>query len=74
MQESRAERRKKFDPKKWASKHLKSNPFKTRIYGGFGEFKPNVMNNVDRRKLGISQDSSIDDYDKEYEKNLEEKS
>ena len=63
MKTSKAERRRNFDPRKWARKHLTDDGLPIRIAGGIGESKPpKVMSNADRRSLGIEQDPALDDF------------
>jgi len=48
---------------KWAKKYMKTVPWGNTVTGGLGEAKPaKVMSNEDRRKLGVEQDESLDDY------------
>ena len=57
------ERRKNFNPRKWAKKYLKADPLSIRVIGGFGETKlAKIMSNEDRRKMGLEQDSALPDY------------
>ena len=70
MKTSKAERRRNFNPRKWAAKHLTDGGgLPIRIAGGIGESKPpKVMSNVDRRNLGVEQDPALDDFISEEKK------
>lgn len=58
---SKAERRKNFDPRKWASKWLKSDPLPIRVSSGYGEIRmPKTMSNEDRKKLGDELDPDLE--------------
>ena len=52
----------KVDVDKWAKKWMKSVPWGKTVTSGYGESKPNVMSNEDRRKLGVPQDPGLPDY------------
>lgn len=61
---SRKERRKNFDPRKWASKHLKNGgglPIRTFLQAEPGVYNlPKTMSNQDRKELGIGLDPALD--------------
>lgn len=55
------QRRRKID--KWMNKSLyHSCPGRGEKFHGLGEKKKNIMSNATRRKLGLEQDSELDDY------------
>jgi hypothetical protein len=37
---------------------------------GIGSVKPKPLSNADRRRIGLSQDSDLEDFDKKYEEKL----
>lgn len=60
---SKAERRKNFDPRKWANKWLKSGglPERVNIPNLDGEIRlPKTMSNEDRKKSGMELDPGLE--------------
>lgn len=79
MKTSAKERRKNFNPRKWASKWLKTSPFKRPYLDDQADninwedvkrrAKKNLMSNADRRARGFPEDPGLPDYQGEKNEN-----